>query len=123
MKELNLPENQLRGWQPRRPSAGLKPRLFRAAADSPAPSWNWPRLAPAMACLFFLLMAAHFNGVGLISQPRLAAAMTTNQGGVFWGGESGQVSENQMAGVTFDWTNHGNFHSSIAFASKTNSSN
>ena len=123
MKELNLPENQLRGWRPRRPSAGLKQRIFQAAADHPAPAWNWARLAPAVACLFFVLLAARFNDAGLWPQPRLASAITTNLGGFYWDAEGSQVSENQLESVTFDWTNHSNFHSSIAFASKTNSSN
>jgi hypothetical protein len=75
-----------------------------------------------MACLFFVFMAARFDGGSLWSQPRLLSAITTNQGGVFWAGESEQASENQLASITFDWTNRGNLPSSIPFASETNSS-
>jgi hypothetical protein len=118
MKEPNLPENQLRGWRPRRPSAGLKERLFPPPAENQAPFWGLTRLAPALACLFFVMMALHFNDGGLWSRPRLMPS-ATNSGDIY----GGQASQNHLASVTFDWTNHSNFQSSIPFASKTNSSN
>jgi hypothetical protein len=118
MKEPNLPENQLRGWRPRRPSAGLKERIFPTPAENQAPFWGLTRLAPALACLFFVMMALHFNDGGLWSRPRLMPA-ATNSGDVY----GGQAAQNHLASVTFDWTNHSNFQSSIPFASKTNSSN
>ncbi len=123
MKELNLPENQLRGWRPRRPSAELKERIFHAPADNHAPFWGLTRLAPAMACLFFVMMALHFNNGSIWSQPRLMSVATTNLGGVYCDGDGGQVAQNHLSSVTFDWTNHSNFQSSIPFASRTNSSN
>lgn len=123
MKELNLPENQLRGWQPRRPSAGLKRRIFEASADEQTLSLNWIRLAPAMLGLFLVMMAAHFNSGGIWPQHRITSASLTNQNYVFYDGDSGHVSENHLAGVTFDWTNRSGFQSSIGFAPKTNSSN
>ena len=57
------------------------------------------------------------------SQPRLRSATATNLGGVYGDGDGGQVTQNHLTSVTFDWTNHSNFQSSIPFASKTNSSN
>ncbi|HEY2330252.1 MAG TPA: hypothetical protein VGI63_10620 [Verrucomicrobiae bacterium] len=122
MKELNLPENQLRGWRPRRPSAGLKARIFRTPEENHALAFDWLRLAPAMACLFFVMMVAHFNGGSLWSNQRLLTAGFTNGSGVYYDGDGGQTPENHLAGVTFDWTNHANFQSSMRFASKTNSS-
>jgi hypothetical protein len=128
MKELNLPENQMRGWRPRRPSAGLKQRLFHdAPAAGPTQASDWfrlaPALAPALACLFVAVMAAHFNGGGLWSGQRLVTAGFTNGSGVYYDGDGAQTPENHLASVTFDWTNHANFQSSMRFASKTNSSN
>ncbi len=123
MKELNLPENQLHGWRPRRPSDRLKQRIFRVATERSTLALNWSGLAPAMVCLLFVLMAMHFNGANLWSHSRILTATSTNQGAIYWEPAGGQVSENQLHCVTFDWTNHGNFQSSIAFASRTNSSN
>ena len=60
MKEMNLLETQLRSWRPRRPSAGLKRRLFSArpgARRERGLALGW--LAPATACL--LLTLAVFN--------------------------------------------------------------
>src|SRR2546429_7955031 len=60
MNEWNPLETQLRSWTPRRPSAGLKARLFAAPA-SPAPgrplAFGW--LAPAT--LGLLLLFVNFN--------------------------------------------------------------
>lgn len=123
MKELNLPENQWRGWQPRRPSPGLKSKVFHAPEAERELTLDWTRLAPAMACLFFVMLAAHFNGGGIWSQQRISSATTTNQNYVFYDGDGGQVAQNHLAGVTFDWTNRSGFPSSIGFAPKTNSSN
>lgn len=75
-----------------------------------------------MACLCFVMLAAHFNG-GIWSQQRIATTARTNQNCVFYDGDGGQVSQNHLAGVTFDWTNCSGFQSSIGFAPKTNSSN
>jgi len=69
------------------------------------------------------MLALHFNGGGLWPQSRLMSTAATNLNGVYYGEGGGQTAVNRLAGVTFDWTNHGNFQSSIPFASRTNSSN
>lgn len=76
-----------------------------------------------MLGLFLVMMAAHFNSGGIWPQHRITSASLTNQNYVFYDGDSGHVSENHLAGVTFDWTNRSGFQSSIGFAPKTNSSN
>src|SRR5882757_8610970 len=105
MKEMN--ENQLRGWRPRQPSAGLKARIFREGeAAFPATRWNWHQCAPAMACLLFAMMLFHFNGMGgsRESRPAIYADFTSGSNSVTFS-DHAQEQENHLAGVTFDWTN------------------
>ena len=125
MKEMN--ETQLRGWRPRQPSAGLKRRIFRAV-DGPAMDWHWHRLAPAMACMFFATMLLHFNGGGSLLENKPVMFVDFGKGGsapVF--SDRAQEVENHVASVTFDWTNHSGFKSSIGsrigFGPSTNFSN
>lgn len=113
----------MRGWRPRRPSAGLKARLFRPAAGGQALWLDWHRVAPAMACLFFAMLMLRLNSSNLWPSTRLGETAMTNQNYVFYDGDSGQVAQNRLSGVTFDWTNHSSFPSSIGFTPKTNSSN
>ena len=52
-------ENQLRSWMPRRPSAGLRARIFAAAgagASEPMLAARWRQLAPVTAMLLFALV-------------------------------------------------------------------
>ena len=49
MKEMNL-ENQLRSWAPRRPSAGIKRRLWPAPRVEPGLGWLVRWLAPVAVC-------------------------------------------------------------------------
>ena len=114
MKEMN--ENQLRGWRPRQPSAGLKTRIFRERAVTlPATRWNWHQCAPAMACVLFAMMVFHFNGGGgswRECQPALYADFTSGSNTVTFSDHAQEV-ENHVSGVTFDWTNHSVFKSSM----------
>lgn len=115
-----MDENQLRGWRPRRPSAGLKARIFRAPAPAapeaalPPVRWNWQHLAPAMACMLFAMMVFHFNNLGgwRESRPALYADFTSGSNSVTFSDRAQEV-ENHVDGVTFDWTNHGDFKSSM----------
>jgi hypothetical protein len=123
-------ESQLRGWRPRQPSAGLKARVFRdqPAAALPATRWNWHHLAPAMACLFFVLMMFHFNGGGALRDNCPAVYVNfTGDSNVVTFSDRAQETENHLAAVTFDWTNHGDFKSSmrsrVGFGPSTNLSN
>ena len=115
MKEMD--ENQLRGWRPRPPSAGLKRRIFRAqpaAAFAPVlAAWDFSKLAPATACLLFALMLLHFNGGGWHeSRSAMLVNFSTGSNAVAFS-DHAQERENHLATVTFDWTNKGVFQSSI----------
>jgi hypothetical protein len=122
MNDLNLPENTLRSWRPRRPAAGPKRRIFETATEPalPAIRWLWGSLAPAAACAFMALTTMHRDTGSL-----LAAGRDTN---LFIGGQqliishpkTGQSAQNHLAGVTFDWTNRSLFKSSMAFALSNN---
>src|SRR3569833_2945361 len=57
-KEMKHLENQLHSWQPRRPSAKIKRRLFPTASAREAASLSLRWLAPAAACLVLALTVA-----------------------------------------------------------------
>ena len=63
MKETNLTENQLRSWQPRRPSAELERRIFSRASAGVRfrieITWGIRLLAPAAACLLVAFSVLH----------------------------------------------------------------
>jgi hypothetical protein len=119
-----LPEARLNSWHPRRPSAGLKRRIFSTAAKSStlAARWIWGALTPTMACLLLTLTALNFSNGGLPQKPALSLVLS-NKGRVFNSNDDGQMAQNHLATVTFDWTNHGGFNSSMGFTPTTNSSN
>jgi hypothetical protein len=126
MKELN--ENQLRGWLPRRPSRALKSRIFSGPnpaateADDEVP-WKWSFSAPAMVCLLFAMLMIHFNN-GDMHEPKPAWAMVSSNGDRAASfSDSAQENENHLSAITFDWTNHTGFQSSIGFTPTTNLSN
>ena len=127
MKELN--ENQLLGWRPRQPSRALKGRIF--AAHNPAASqeadepvvWKWSFSAPAMVCLLFAMLMLHFNNGELHEQRPVMAMISSNGDRVAGFSDSAQETENHMSAITFDWTNHTGFKSSIGFTPTTNLSN
>ncbi|HEY5040826.1 MAG TPA: hypothetical protein VIK53_02370 [Verrucomicrobiae bacterium] len=115
-------ETRLHGWRPRRPSPGLKRRIF-SAAEQPAPAWHWHRLAPAMACLMFAMLMIHFNVGGPLRESKpVMALVLSNDNRAAGFSDSAQESENHLATVTFDWTNHTGFKSSMGFTPTTNSS-
>jgi hypothetical protein len=118
MNEMN--ETQLRAWRPRRPAAGLKHRIFRAGPAAPATAWNWNRLAPAAACALVAMLALHFNGGGALGQKPVMTLTGSGQNGASDAGNDGQTMQNQLAAVTFDWTNHSDFNSSMGFTPMTN---
>jgi len=122
-------ETQLRGWRPRQPSAGLKGRIFRAhQAASAVSRWNWHHFAPAMACVLLGMMVLHFNGGGALrdSRPAMYVNFTGGSNTTTFSDQAQEV-ENHLAGVTFDWTNHTGFKSSMrsrtGFGPSTNLSN
>jgi hypothetical protein len=121
--EKDLPEEQFQSWHPRRPPAGLKRRIFTRAAESSAHAtrWFWGALTPTMACLLLTLIMLN-SGNGVIRQ-KSEMLVLSNQTNGFSSNDSDQTIQNRLAGVTFDWTNHSNFNSSMRFTPTTNSSN
>jgi hypothetical protein len=122
MKELNMTEAQLRSWQPRRPAAGFKQKIFAVEAAAPPAPWLWGGLAPAMICLFLTWMAFNRDGDGFGSKPVLAMVLS-NQNDAAYATCAGQAAQNHLATVTFDWTNLSSFKSIVGFTPSTNFSN
>jgi len=116
-KQVHLLENQLRSWQPRRPSPRIKRKLFGAtsAGESGGLSLRW--LAPAMACLFLALTIIN-------QEPGLSASAAHRQ--PFMGMVSSNLnftnilpgdrptSRNGVSPASFEWTNRSGFTSSIS---------
>ncbi len=122
MQEMN--ENPFHSWQPRRPSRGLKRRIFGSAVtqeDLPSRQWLWG-LAPTMACALLTLMALNHNGGGFESRMPMNLILSNQDSAVFASG-GGQVGQNHLANVTFGWTNRSDFQSSIRFTPPTNLTN
>ena len=118
MNESNLPENQLRSWRPRRPSAGLKRRIFRIRQTTPKIMvWAFRCLAPAAGCV--LLAAATLNQGNGRSSERLQGnrmmamltSITSNQLAYLPGDY--QQALNGTCRLTFEWTNRNGSTSSI----------
>jgi hypothetical protein len=118
MKEMNWLETQLNSWEPRRPSARIKRRLFPTPPNrlEVAMVFNW--LAPATVCM--LLVLAVFRQENYISaaSPRhdpAVAMMLSNQNSVAWlTGGSSQIEHNILP-ATFESTNRSGSASTIRF--------
>lgn len=114
--EMKSLENRLRCWQPRRPSAGLKRRIFGARI------FNLPRLAkfagfatPAMACAvlaFSVLNSENSLSTGLAVLPSVTAMISNQDYAVCVA--SRQSEQNNLCAFTFDWTNGGGFNSNVS---------
>jgi hypothetical protein len=116
-KEMNLLENQLRSWQPRRPSPKFKRRLFGVANSSGAEGISLRWLAPAVACLFLALTI-------LNQEPGLSASSSRHE--PMMGLISSNLSytnilpgnrptgRNGVSPVSFEWTNLSGITSSIS---------
>ena len=110
MKETNPLETQLRSWQPRRPSARLKRRLFGFSFGRGA-GWIVGSLVPAAACI--LLTFSFFgarNGVSGITPEALACSSWSNSAQVVDGFADKQ---NRWSFVTFDSTNRSGLGSTM----------
>ena len=128
MNEWNPLETQLRSWTPRRPSAGLKARLFAAPA-SHAPrrplAFGW--LAPATVCLLMILVTFNQRNGELARMaasnpvPMMAVTLSNLSAAAYLTG-SFVNDQNAVRPDTFEWTNQGHSSSSIpSFAqSQTN---
>ena len=123
MNEPNLPEEQMRLWTPRRPSASLKRKLFAGAghfsespeAISPASAKIfWGALAPTLACALLTLMVFNSGGERRSSVSALAWSSSNTVA------DASHSAQNHWDNLTFDWTNHSIFKSSIRFTPSTN---
>jgi hypothetical protein len=75
-----------------------------------------------MACLMLTMIMLNSGNTGLRQKP-LVTMVLSNDGAPFYASDDGQGAENQLASVTFDWTNHTIFNSSMRFTPTTNLSN
>jgi len=126
MNEMNLPETQLRSWQPRRPSAGLKRRIFSAPPTAPTAAAFLGWLVPATACVLFTLLVFN-SGNGLSDGPTgrkaTIAMVLSNQSYAAFASDGSQNVQNRLYNVTFDWTNRSASSSSIGFTPFTKPNN
>lgn len=121
MKEMNWLETQLKSWEPRRPSARIKQRLFPTQSNGlkPGMSFNW--LAPATVCM--LLVLAVFKQENYIppssGHDPAVAMMLSNQSFVpYLTGGSKQIEHNILPAI-FESTNRSGSVSTIKFTPYT----
>jgi hypothetical protein len=116
MKEMDSLENQLRSWQPRRPSSGLKRKLFAGPVNvTRRMAWVLGSLAPATACALLTFSVFNSGNYNASSRPApMVAMILSNQSSAAYASGNGDQSQNSLFSVTFDWTNHGNFTSSMS---------
>jgi hypothetical protein len=107
MNEMNPLETRLRSWQPRRPSAGLRNRIFTAPpAAQWVPAWWVRALAPAAACLFLALGMIQQSDTLTRGSGRdafLAGLIPSNR--PIYVPDHYQSEQNSYPQVTFGWTN------------------
>jgi len=78
-------------------------------------AWLLGSLAPATACV--LLTFSSFNHETtrkLFDRQPLTAMIFSNQNYAAYASDNFKGTENRLFSVTFDWTNHGGFTSSMA---------
>jgi hypothetical protein len=108
MNEMNSLETQLHSWQPRRPSAGLKRRLFAGPVNlMPKMAWFVGWLVPATACavLTFSVFISGNELPGRSSrQAPLVATLLSNQNYLTPAPDSFRQGQNSLLSLTFDLT-------------------
>lgn len=114
-------ETRLRSCPPRRPSARLRRRLFGPPAGRPSKTaWLLGSLAPATACVALTFFSFNReNAVHLLRHEPLTAMILSNQNYAAYASGNFRATQNSLFSVTFDWTNHGDFPSSMASFSLT----
>jgi len=113
---MNLLENQLRSWRPRRPSAKIKRRLFPTAAAREAASLSLRWLAPAAACLILALtVASHDPGFSAnSSREAMMGLISSNLNYTNILPKSDSPERNRVLPASFEWTNLSGITSSIS---------
>src|SRR5438128_10405586 len=127
MNDWNDLERQLRCWTPRRPSRGLKARLFGPfVAVRSERRWAFRWLAPATVCL--LLLFVTFNqrngelarlAAGSNQVPMMAVTFSNASFAAYLPGSFVNI-RNAVRPGTFEWTNHGHSPSPSLPSSRTN---
>jgi hypothetical protein len=78
-------------------------------------AWILGSLAPTAACALLTLSVFNSGNYNAASRPSPMLAMVlSNQSSAAYASGNGGESQNSIFSVTFDWTNHGNFTSSMA---------
>ena len=120
--EMNLLENQLRSWKPRRPSPKLKRRLFGPTVRREAITLSLRWMAPAAACLLLAMgivrqdssFSMHSSGtgplLGLISNNLIYTNILPH---------NRSSGDNAVLPARFEWTNGGTFTSNVSPFSPT----
>ena len=121
MNELNHWETPFRSWTPRRPSAGLKARVFGRAVVAGRPrhfSLGW--LVPATVCLLlcFVIVSQRSGELARLAaasnqMPIIAVTLSNVSLAAYLPGSFAN-DRNAVRPDTFEWTNHGHSTSSIA---------
>jgi hypothetical protein len=113
---MNMLENQLRSWKPRRPSPRLKRELFGATVRREVVTLSLRWMAPAGACLLLAM--------GIIRQDPSLAIRSSGTGPLL-GLVSNNISytnvlphnrssgDNNVLPAKFEWTNGGTFTSNV----------
>jgi hypothetical protein len=74
----------------------------------PKTAWLLGSLAPAAACLLLTLsMFSPGNAGHSLRHEPLVAMILSNQNYAAYASDNFREAQNNLAGVTFDWTNHG----------------
>src|SRR5262245_8369157 len=120
MSELNPWETPFRSWTPRRPSAGLKARIFGRSRALERPrhfALSW--LAPVTVCLllFFVTFTQHNGDLSRLASasnqtPIMAVTLSNVSLAAYLPGSFAN-DQNAVRPDTFEWTNHGHSPSSI----------
>ena len=120
MNEWNHWETPVRSWTPRRPSAGVKARVFGRALAAERPrrfSLGW--LAPATVCLllFFETVSQRSGELARLASasnqiPIIAVTLSNVSLAAYLPGSFAN-DRNAVRSDTFEWTNHGHSASSV----------
>ncbi len=114
MNEMKSLETQLHSWHPRRPSAGLKRRLFAEPVSlMPRMAWFVGWLVPATACAL-LTFSVFTSGNASARRAPLVTTLLSNQGCLTPAPGSFRQGQNNLVSITFDLTNRSGTTSSIA---------
>ncbi|MGA3268179.1 MAG: hypothetical protein ABSE16_15295 [Verrucomicrobiota bacterium] len=112
----------MRSWRPRRPSAGLKQRIFAAAPKRSPMTWFMGSLAPVATCALLSLVILN-SGNGISPGPRRAGALAAMMASNVDASDSLQSEQNRLFTVSFDSTNPGLYSSSIRYTPLTKPTN